>query len=173
MLNNVFPSACGNGAVKKGITVAATVASIIEATNGGAAFFESILANKHKCWLAKMLSKNAAPPFASIIEANANAADNGDGFADANADTNADANAAADKGDGFAADANADANDADNGDGFAADADDTNAHQNAPNVSNMRPKCVQNAPKMCTKCVQKRTLLCARKKRAFYTLFAS
>jgi hypothetical protein len=42
---------------------------MIEA-NGGAAFFESILASQHLCLFAKMLSKNAAPPFvASMIEA--------------------------------------------------------------------------------------------------------
>jgi hypothetical protein len=39
----------------------AFVASIIEA-NGGAAFFESILASQHLCLFTKMLSKNAAPP---------------------------------------------------------------------------------------------------------------
>jgi hypothetical protein len=36
--------------------------------NGGAAFFESILASQHLCLFTKMLPKNAAPPFvASMI----------------------------------------------------------------------------------------------------------
>ena len=56
-------SASANPSPLSAALASAFVASMIEATNGGAAFFESILANKHKCWLAKMLPKNAAPLF--------------------------------------------------------------------------------------------------------------